>query len=57
MASHFFLMVLFSCFVSVVFAALMRDKPEEQIRFGVMLFAAFLLTGVTLGWIMYPFPL
>ena len=57
MASHFFLMVLFSCFVSVVFAALMRDKPEDQIRFGVMLFAAFLLTGVILGWLMYPLPL
>lgn len=57
MASHFFLMVLFSCFVSVVFAALMRDKLEDQIRFGAMLFAAFLLTGVILGWLMYPFPL
>jgi heme/copper-type cytochrome/quinol oxidase subunit 4 len=57
MASHFFLMVLFSCFVSVVFAVLMRDKPEDQIRFGAMLFAAFVLVGVTLGWLMYPFPL
>ena len=57
MASHFFLMMLFSCFVSVVFAALMRDKPEDQIRLGASLFAAFVLAGVALGWLIYPFPL
>ena len=57
MASHFFLMMLFSGFVSFVFAALMRDKPEDQIRLGARLFAAFVLAGVALGWLMYPFPL
>ena len=57
MASHFFLMMLFSCFVSVVFAALMREKPEDQIRLGARLFAAFVLAGVALGWLRYPFPL
>ncbi|MDP6374074.1 MAG: hypothetical protein QF463_10080 [Vicinamibacterales bacterium] len=57
MTSHFFLMALFSAFVSVVFAALMRDEPRDQLRFGAMLFAAFVAAGVVLSWLMYPFPL
>ena len=55
--SHFFLMMLFSGFVAVVFAAVMRDDPREQLRFGALLFVAFVLTGFGLGWLMYPFPL
>ena len=57
MTSHFLLMVLFAGFVSVVFAALMRDPPREQVRLGAMLFAGFVLAGVVLGWLMYPIPL
>jgi hypothetical protein len=57
MASHFLLMLLFSFFVSLVFAVLMRDEPREQLRFGLKLFAGFVVAGVALGWLMYPFPL
>ncbi len=57
MTSHFLLMVLFAGFVSVVFAALMRDQPREQVRLGATLFAGFVLAGVVLGWLMYPIPL
>lgn len=57
MASHFMLMVLFSGFVSLVFAVLMRDQPSEQVRFGGALFAGFVLVATVLAWFMYPFPL
>lgn len=57
MASHFFLMVLFAGFVSLVFAVLMRDEPGEQVRFGGVLFAGFVLAATVLAWLMYPFPL
>ena len=57
MTSHLLLMSLFAGFVSIVFAALMRDQPAEQLRLGAMLFATFVLAGVVLGWLMYPFPL
>ena len=57
MTSHFFLMALFAGFVSVVFAALMRDQLREQVRLGAMIFAGFVLVGVVLGWLMYPVPL
>jgi len=57
MASHFFLMMLFAGLVSLVFAVLMRDEPGEQVRFGGVLFAGFMLAATVLAWLMYPFPL
>lgn len=57
MADHFLLLVLFSFFLSVVFATLLRDEPREQVRFGLMLFGGFVVAALALGWLMYPFPL
>ncbi len=57
MTSHFFLLVLFSFFVSLVFAVLLRDDPRQQIRTGGMMFGGFIVTALVLGWLMYPFPL
>ena len=56
MHSHFFLLVLFAFFVSLVFALLAKDDPKEQLRFGGMMFAGFVGAAVVLGWLMYPFP-
>jgi hypothetical protein len=55
--SHFFLLVIFALFVSIVFAVLMRDETAEQLRFGASLFGAFVIGAVVLGWLMLPFPL
>jgi hypothetical protein len=57
MASHLLLMSLFSFFVSLVFAVLVRDEPREQLRLGAMMFGGFLASGLLLGWLMYPLPL
>ncbi len=57
MASHFLLLALFSFFVSLIFAVLMREEPREQLKFGALLFAGFLVAAIALGWLMYPFPL
>jgi hypothetical protein len=57
MRSHFLLLVLFAFFVSTVFAAISKDDPASQIRFGGLLFAGFIVSAVVLGWLMYPFPL
>ncbi len=56
MTSHLGLMALFSLFVSVAFAALLRDDPREQLRFGARLFAGFVGAGVALGWLLFPLP-
>jgi hypothetical protein len=57
MTSHLGLMILFSLFVSVIFAALMRDDPREQLRFGARLLAGFIGAALILSWLLYPLPL
>ncbi len=57
MQSHLMLLVLFAFFVSLVFAVLTKDDLGEQMRFGLRLFAGFLVAAIVLGWLMYPFPL
>lgn len=57
MTSHFLLMALFAALVSMVFAALLRETPREQLAFGARIFGAFLLAAIVLGWLMYPFPI
>jgi undecaprenyl pyrophosphate phosphatase UppP len=54
--SHFLLMLLFSFFVALVFAVLMKDQPRDQIRFGAVVFGGFIVSALVLGWLMYPFP-
>jgi hypothetical protein len=56
MRSHFFLMVLFAFFVSLVFAVIAKDDAVAQIRLGSLMFAGFLVSAVVLGWLMFPFP-
>jgi heme/copper-type cytochrome/quinol oxidase subunit 4 len=55
--SHFLLLLLFSFLVAVVFAVLMRNEPRDQVRFGAMVFGAFVVSAVVIGWLMYPFSL
>jgi hypothetical protein len=57
MTSHLALLLLFSLFVSVIFAALMRDTAQEQVRFGLRLLAGFIGAAIVLSWLMYPLPL
>lgn len=57
MRSHLALMIVFAFFVSLVFALLAKDGLREQLRFGAILFAGFVIAAVVLGWLMYPFPI
>ncbi len=57
MTSHLGLMVIFSVFVSVVFAALMRETPGDQFRFALRLIAGFIAAGIVIGWLLYPLPI
>jgi len=55
--THVGLMLIFSLFVSVVFAVLTRDEPREQVTFGARLFGGFVGAGILIGWLLYPLPL
>jgi hypothetical protein len=55
--THLGLMILFSLFVSPVFAVLMRDEVPAQLNLFVRLFAGFIIGGIAIGWLLYPLPL
>ena len=57
MHSHLFLLVVFAFFVSLVFAVIAKDAAREQLRFGALMFAGFIVSALVLGWLMFPFPL
>jgi hypothetical protein len=55
--SHVVLMAIFSFFVSLVFAVIAKDEARDQLQFGGLMFAGFMVSAIALGWLMYPFPL
>ena len=57
MTTHLGLMALFSLFVSVVFATMMRDEPVAQAKLGAQMFVGFVVAGIVVGWLLYPLPL
>ena len=48
--------LVFSALVSTVFATLLRDTTRERLRFGLLAFAAFVLSTLVIGWLTNPFP-
>ena len=57
MQSHLVLLALFAFFVSLVFAVIAKDTAREQLRLGALMFAAFVIAALVLGWLMFPVPL
>ena len=55
--SHFFLMVVFSLLVSIVFTFLVHDNPKDQLRLGARIFGGFVVSGLVLGWLLFLFPI
>jgi hypothetical protein len=54
--SHILVLVVFSALVSTVFTTLLRDTTRERIRFGLVAFAAFVVSTLVIGWLSNPFP-
>jgi hypothetical protein len=53
--SHFQAMLLFALVISVAFGFLSRRPPLERLKYIVWSLSLFLLIGIGVGWIMYPF--
>ena len=53
--SHFAAMVVFALLVSIVLAGLARRTAGERIRYALWTLLTFLLVGVGIAWLMYPF--
>lgn len=56
MTTHLGLMIVFALFVSVVFAALLRDDPREQVRLGAKMLGGLVGGAIIVGWLLYPLP-
>jgi NhaP-type Na+/H+ or K+/H+ antiporter len=52
---HFPAMIVFAFIISVAFSLLAKETFAERIKYAAWTFLAFLLVGIALGWLMYPF--
>ncbi len=55
MLTHFQSLVLFAFLVSVAFGCLSKRTTAERIKSTLWIFTLFILVGVAIGWVMYPF--
>jgi hypothetical protein len=53
--NHFAAMVLFALLIATAFAALGQRNGLERLRYAIWSFALFILIGVGIAWLMYPF--
>jgi putative Mn2+ efflux pump MntP len=53
--SHFEAMMLFALAISVAFGFLSRRPALERLKYIVWSFLLFLLIGIGIGWVIYPF--
>ncbi len=55
MPSHFQLVLFFALVLSVILAGLIRGSGTERVKYALRSFAAFVVVGILIAWLMYPF--
>ena len=53
--SHFQALVIFALVISIAFGFLGRRRPMDRVKYILWTLLLFLLIGVGIGWVMYPF--
>jgi hypothetical protein len=53
--NHFQAFLLFAAVISLAFGYLGRRRPNDRIRYILWSFFLFLVVGIGLAWVMYPF--
>jgi hypothetical protein len=53
--NHFQALLVFALVISVGFGFLGRRRPVDRVKYILWSLLLFLLTGVGIGWAMYPF--
>ena len=53
--SHLQAMLLFAVVISVAFGFLSRRPAMERLKYILWSLGLFLLIGIVIGWVMYPF--
>lgn len=57
LSNHALLMAIYSVLTGAFFALLWKEEQRDRWRTFAIVAGALFLGGVTVGWIMYPFPL
>ena len=55
--THFLTIILFAALVGVVFGVMGKNDRENQLKYGLSVFAKFVLAAFVLGWLLYFLPL
>jgi hypothetical protein len=53
---HFLIMLVYALLVSIFFAFLWRNEGRERLVLFGKIFAALVVGGLAVAWLMYPFP-
>ncbi|HWZ96402.1 MAG TPA: hypothetical protein VN025_01440 [Candidatus Dormibacteraeota bacterium] len=53
--THLQSMLLFALIISLAFGTLGRRRPIERLKYAAWSFFLFVIVGVAIGWLMYPF--
>jgi len=53
--THLQSMLLFALIISLAFGTLGRRRPLERLKYAIWSFCLFVLVGIAIGWLMYPF--
>ena len=53
---HFLIMTVYALLVSIFFACLWRNERHERLVLFGKIFAALVVGGLAVAWLMYPFP-
>lgn len=53
---HFLIMTVYALLVSIFFAFLWRKERRERLVLFGKIFAALVVGGLAVAWLMYPFP-
>lgn len=53
--SHFQALLIFAAVISVAFGFLGRRQPKDRVKYILWSFVLFLLVGIGIAWVMYPF--
>jgi len=53
--THIQAFLFFAAVISVAFGFLGRRQPKDRIKYILWSFCLFLIVGVGIGWLMYPF--
>ena len=53
--NHFQALLLFAAIISIAFGFVSRRQPLARLRYILWSLLLFLLIGISIGWVMYPF--